>query len=519
MTTRIILASADESTLERFSQVLAEADAISLAHVVRDAPDIQDALLRYPDADVLVVDAQLDSGRGSAVARETAAANPLLGIVMLVDQAGPEQFAEAMEAGARSVIGRGSSLAEVVSRIEAVAQWVGAARAAVSADLVGGRGGRVIAVAGAKGGVGSSTLALLLARSLTGQGTVGLVDFDLQSGDLAAYLGVHTRRSVVDLVDIAGEMSGRVLLETSYDVPGGIRLMSAPNDGEREEEMTARAARAVVNALRFQHGVSVIDVGSHLTESTAAVIEEADIVVLVVTPDLPALRGARRTLAMWERLAVRSRSGVRLVINRQHRRNEVTEQFAAKVVETAVTASVPDGGQVFEAAMNTATIVGVTGPAHTAVARLAPQLLAEAAHEKASIDEAVDQAIAEASPRRRRARAQRDSGQAAVDLPVAFGLALVIFLACAQGLVWGAGHLLARNAATEGARTVGLLAYGPSTVARARDDALDQLSGPWRSGATVDVQPDTVRVNVSTPTLLPGMDLHSSVTAPVQVDR
>src|SRR4051794_18156413 len=108
--TKIIVASADEPTIERLSQVLAEAEAITLVQLVREAPGIQDALLRYPDADVLVVDDQLDAGRGSAVARATAAANPLLGIVMLVDQAGPEQFAAAMESGARSVIGRASSL-------------------------------------------------------------------------------------------------------------------------------------------------------------------------------------------------------------------------------------------------------------------------------------------------------------------------------------------------------------------------------------------------------------------------
>ena len=239
MTIKLVLASPNDSTAEHITQVLAEADSISLMQVVREASDVSDALERSPDTDILVVDARLDGGRGLAVARSIASASPLLGIVMLVDQAGPEQFAAAMESGARSVISSASSLAEIVSRLESVAQWVTAARSAVGSDSTLGRGGRVIAVAGAKGGVGTSAVALLLAQSLLGTRTVGLVDFDLQSGDLAAYLGVHTRRSVVDLVDIAGEMSGRILRETSYDVPGGLRLLSAPNDGEREEEMTA----------------------------------------------------------------------------------------------------------------------------------------------------------------------------------------------------------------------------------------------------------------------------------------
>ncbi|SFJ82040.1 AAA family ATPase [Cellulomonas sp. KH9] len=513
MTTKVLLASADERTLERLSQVLAEADAIELVQVVREAANVEDALTRHPDVDVLVVDELIDSGRGLGVARTVGAANPLLGIVMLVDQAGPEQFAAAMESGARSVLSRTSSLAEVVSRLESVAHWVGAARSAVSADARSGRAGRVVAVAGAKGGVGASAVALLMAQSLVSSRTVGLVDFDLQSGDLAAYLGVHTRRSVVDLVDIAGEMTGRILRETSYDVPGGIRLLSAPNDGERGEEMTARAARSVVNALRYQYEVSIIDVGSHLTEATAAVLEEADVAVLVVTPDLPALRAARRTLAMWERLVVRQRSAVRVLLNRQHRRNEVTESLAAKIVESRVDATVPDGGSPFESAMNTASVAAASGPAHTAAAKFAAAVVGPV--DDGPVD-AVEEAYAEVAGRGRRRARGNDAGQSAVELPVAFAVALMVLLLAGQGLVWGTGYLLARNAAHEGARTVGLQAWGPSTPGAARADALDELSGRWRSAATVDVSPSDVTVHVVAPTVVPGVRLTSSVSAPVQ---
>ncbi|MBD7918389.1 AAA family ATPase [Cellulomonas sp. Sa3CUA2] len=517
MSTKVLLASGDERTLERYTQILAEAEGITLAQVVRDASAIPDALLRFPDVDVLVIDDQLDGGRGLVVARSIGAANPLLGLVMLVDQTGPDQLAAAMDSGARSVISRASSLAEVVARLEAVAQWVGAARSAVTSDATGGRGGTVIAVAGAKGGVGTSALTLLLAQSYAGPRTVGVVDFDLQSGDLAAYLGVHTRRSVVDLVDIAGEMTGRILRETSYDVPGGVRLLSAPNDGEREEEMTARAARSIVNALRFQFDVSVIDVGSHLTEATAAVLEEADTTLLVVTPDLPALRSARRTLAMWERLVVRQRSAVQVVLNRQNRRNEVTEQLAAKIVETPIHAVVPDGGTAFESAMNTATVTQATGPAHVAAGRLGARLL-ERAGDGGTVEEAVDEALAEARSGGRRAR-RGDAGQAAVDLPIAFGVALLLLLACFQGLAWGAGHLVARNAAHEAARTAGLLPWGPAAQDQARRDGIDRLDPMWRDGAVVAVGEHDVRVSVGTPSLVPGLDMSAAVSVPVQRER
>lgn len=518
MVAKVLLASADEPTLERMSQVLAEVESVRLVRVVRDAAGVREAVARTPDLDVLVIDVDLEAAHGLAVARAVGAANPLLGIVMLVDHAGPDQFAAAMDSGARSVISRTGGLAEVVGRLDSVSQWVSAARAAVSTDAGGGRAGKIIAVAGAKGGVGASTCALLTAHALTGPRSVGLVDFDLQSGDVAAYLGVHTRRSVVDLVDIAGEMSGRILQEISYDVAGGLRLLSAPNDGERGEEMTASAARAVVGGLRFQYDASVIDVGSHLTEVTAAVLEEADDVVLVVTPDLPALRAARRTLAMWERLAVRPRSSIRVVVNRQNRRNEVTTGLASRIVEVDIDTTVPDGGAPFESAMNTASLLGTSGPAHAAVARLANRLV-EASAPTEEADETLEQLAASSGSGRRRARAGRDAGQSTVELPIVLAIALVVFLGCAQGIAWGAGHMLARQAAYEGARTVGLEAWGPPTAEAARLDALDQLSGPWRQDARVDVSSSRVTVHVSTPTILPGLGRDASASVPVQVER
>lgn len=512
---KVILASGRVPVLERLGQILAEADSIELVQTVRDASAVDDALLRYPEVDVLVIDEAIDGGRGHTLLRTIGAANPLLGVVMLVDQAGPDQFAAAMDSGARAVITTTASLAEVTARLEGVGQWVVAARNAVSAETTGGRGGKVVAVAGAKGGVGASVMALLVAHAGLGAQTVAVVDFDLQSGDLAAYLGVHTRRSVVDLVDVAGEITGRVLREASYDVPGGLRLLSAPNDGERAEAMTARAARSIVSGLRYQHDLSVIDVGSHLTESTAIVLEEADVALLVATPDLPALRSARRMLTMWERLVIRNRTTVEVVLNRQNRRNEVTEALAAKILETPIRAAIPDGGTAFEAAMNTASLLASSGPAHTAAQKLLRAIEESSAPEQ-SVDEVVEEAVAAARPRR---KGRREAGQAAVELPVVIGMALMAFLICVQGLAWSAGFLMAREAANEAARVVSLSGWSPPAADSARREARDSLSGPWRRDLRVDVGRDEVTVAVRTPVVWPGVEWRASATASVPRER
>ncbi|MCL2091126.1 MAG: hypothetical protein FWH11_07905 [Micrococcales bacterium] len=514
MPIHVLLATADAATIEHWTQVVAEAEQLALDGVGRSLDEVQGLLLGNQEAEVLVIDEQLEE-RGLEFARLLSGANPLMAVVLLADQAGPAQAVEAMEVGARAVLARSASLADVVGRLEGVAQWVAAARASASQDTTG-RSGRIIVVAGAKGGVGATTFALLAAQSMVGVRSVGLVDFDLQAGDLAPYLGVQARRSVVDLVQLATNLSGRVLREITYEVHG-LRLLTAPGHGERAEEMTVRAARAIAAALRFQFDVSVVDVGDHLTEASAALIEDADQVVLLTTPDLPSLRAARRTLALWERLVVRSPGGVQVVINRQTKTTEITQQLASRIVETTIVGAIPDGGQGFERLMNTASVPQTPTPVGRAVAALiAAQAKAQEAEARAA---SVDEAVEEISAKRkgRRGRKKGDRGQSALETPVIVFGALLLFLLFAQGLVYATSFLLAREAAHSAARVIAVegCSQGQS---KARQEAQDRLASPWDRGARVTTSCSSVTVEVEVPMMITTSNTRAAVTVPVAGD-
>lgn len=517
MSSSVMLVSTSQTMIEHVRSVLGEVDDLELVQVVSSVEAVTDLLDRGASLDVVVVDADLDDSHGLVRARGLAAARPLLGLVMYMGEAEASQFHAAMEVGARSVIAPGTSLDDIAARIRAAAAWSAAAQGAVSLDSPGGRGGRVVVVAGAKGGVGTSAIALLLAQAGQEGRSVAVVDFDLQHGDLASYLGVHTRRSLADLSQVADELSGRLLRETTYDIDGGLHLLSAPSEGERAEAMTERAARAVVDALRFQFDLSVIDVGTYLDDATATVIEQADEAVLLSTPDVPSLRAARRRLSMWERLAIRSGSQVHLVLNRRSRRNEVTDELAARIVELPVAATLPEGGALFETAMNTASLVRTRTTVGDAVAQLCTKILD---HRPDGEDEVTE--LYEAQPTRRgRRRATADAGQASVEMIGLFGLLLFVGLLCLQMIFWGTGFLLAHNAAQEAARTVGIGPYTYAVEQDARSDAIDRLASPWRTGAQVDVDfvREEVTVHVRTPRILPGINLTSTVTEGVYAER
>lgn len=542
MVTKVLLATPSHEVRDHLGHVFAESDGFELAAAVSDGAGVLTALDRQPDIGIVVVDEAADDGRGHAVARSVGLATPLTGIVMVVDAHGPAEMsramAAAMEVGARSVIARNAGLEEVLTRLESVASWSAMARASIAAERNGGRAGQVVAIAGAKGGVGTSVLALLLARAGR-SGDTTLVDLDLGAGDLTAYTGVRTRRSIVDLAAVEGDVTGRMLRETTYEVQGGLRLLPAPSEGERGEEMTSAATRSIVSALRFESGLAVIDVGTHLDEPRATALEFADRVLLVTTPDLPALRAARRSLAQWDRLAIRRPAAVELVLNRRTPRDEVTPALVERIVERPVAFTVPDGGAAFSGAVNTATLLETPTPVHTAVAKAgAAAIRPEAApaqeggsdgptEVEALVTGSTRQGRAKETARKRagRAAADTEAGQATVELPVVIMVALLVVLLCVQGIGWASGLLAARAAAQEGARTVGVLGYYDAVGApreevlrQVREDVRDRLPGTMREAvddSDIEVLADTVSVRVTVSTILPGVDLSASSSAAV----
>ena len=549
MVTKVLLATPSHEVRDHLGHVFAESDGFELVTAVSDGPSVLTALDRHPDIEIVVVDEAADDGRGHAVARSVGLATPLTGIVMVVDAHNPDEMsramAAAMEVGARSVIARNAGLEEVLTRLESVASWSAMARASIAAERDGGRSGQVVAIAGAKGGVGASVLALLLARAGR-SGDTTLVDLDLGAGDLTAYTGVRTRRSIVDLAAVEGDVTGRMLRETTYEVQGGLRLLPAPSEGERGEEMTASATRSIVSALRFESGLAVIDVGSRLDESRATALEFADRVLLVTTPDLPALRAARRSLAQWDRLAIRRPPAVELVLNRRTSRDEVTPALVERIVERPIAFTVPDGGTAFAGAVNTATLLETPTAVHTAVAKAgAAAIRPDAAPTQEGTSDGpteVEALVAAGSAPRAsrgkdtgekkarrgrdgRADADQEAGQATVELPVVILIALTVLLLCVQGIGWASGLLTARAAAQEGARTVGILGYydalgyrDEEVVEQVREDVRDQLPDALRTSvgdSDIKVRPDEVSVRVVVSTILPGVDLSASSSAAV----
>ncbi|MER8222481.1 AAA family ATPase [Streptomyces sp. NPDC094143] len=367
MPTRILPAVGDADAVRSVTTLLSQLpDAEPVAPVV-DSTQLIDTLARLAAEsvdelpEVVIVHERIGPVPALELIREVALRFPAVGVILVTSDASPGLFQAAMDYGARGLVALPLSYEELASRVQAVAQWSTGVRRHLGSggDVFTGVGGTVVTVSGAKGGVGATLTAIQLALAAQASGrSTALVDLDLQTGDVASYLDVQFRRSVVDLAAIT-DISPRVLADAVFRHDTGVALLLAPAEGERGEDVTDRAARQIVSALRSRYEVVVIDCGAQIGGAGAAAVEMADRALLVTTPDVVAVRGAKRAVRMWDRLQIRKAEETTVVVNRHSRATEIQPALIQKITGTAVAAtavpanfkelqSVVDAGRIHE---------------------------------------------------------------------------------------------------------------------------------------------------------------------------
>ncbi|GHD10952.1 septum formation initiator [Streptomyces violarus] len=348
MPTRILPAVGEADAVRSITTLLSQLPDAEPVAPVGDSTQLIDTLARLAAEsvdelpEVVVVHERIGPVPALELIREVALRFPAVGVILVTSDASPGLFQAAMDYGARGLVALPLSYEELASRVQAVAQWSVGVRRHLGAggDVFTGVGGTVVTVSGAKGGTGATLTAIQLALAAQASGrSTALVDMDLQTGDIASYLDVQFRRSVVDLAAIT-DISPRVLADAVFRHDTGLALLLAPAEGERGEDVTDRAARQIVSALRSRYEIVVIDCGAQLGGAGAAAVEMADRALLITTPDVVAVRGAKRAVRMWDRLQIRKAEETTVVVNRHSRATEIQPPLIQKITGTAVAATV-----------------------------------------------------------------------------------------------------------------------------------------------------------------------------------
>jgi pilus assembly protein CpaE len=163
----------------------------------------------------------------------------------------------------------------------------------------------VLATFSLRGGVGCSTLAVNLAVALAqlwGQPTA-LVDLSLANGQCALMLGLPNHRSWTALTRQLPDSLDEVGLQKAL-MPhrSGVYLLAAPHHPEEAETVTGAYVARALELLSGLFPYVVIDLGHDFGENSLAALDVAQLVLLMLSPDLAAVQSGTRALSIFEKL-------------------------------------------------------------------------------------------------------------------------------------------------------------------------------------------------------------------------
>jgi len=258
-----------------------------------------DAILARPPGTcphAVVLDVSVCSGEPALAVRQILAHCPEAVIVVTGSGAPASSISRAVSAGARGFLLKPYQSADLVATVRdayETARSLGRARPASTTA----RRGKLIPVYSPKGGVGCTTIATNLAVALSSKNlSVALIDLDLQFGDVGSVLDLKSANSIADLL-AQPEITQELVNDTFVTHSSGLKVLIAPESLSVVETIDPAETVALLKKLTALFDYVICDLWSSLEELSTQTMRAADQVVLVTTPELPALRNLHRVVA------------------------------------------------------------------------------------------------------------------------------------------------------------------------------------------------------------------------------
>ncbi|CAM3500804.1 AAA family ATPase [Hydrogenibacillus schlegelii] len=203
--------------------------------------------------------------------------------------------------------------------------------------------GKVLAFYSAKGGSGKTVLASLVAQQLSVlyQKATLLMDLNAQFGGVEALYNLEPRRSYLDLQPVIEELNEyhlKSVIARHVDAP--LDLLLGPADPDKatyiEEELLTR----VFQLARRHYDFIVLDLPSALNVQSFSGLKSADHIYYVLTPDSLAIRAFKHVKPIFERYHLQQAAHVSLIINRVHRKSEITPKDIERLLPLPIAATV-----------------------------------------------------------------------------------------------------------------------------------------------------------------------------------
>ena len=232
---------------------------------------------------------------------------------------------------------------------------------------------KIISVFSNKGGIGGTTVASNLAVSLAQlkEAKVLLCDFVFQHGDISIFLDTKVKYTINDLITNMNRID-KVFLENSLSrTKEGLYIINSPDRPEDCDYIKTKHLIDVLQILRTYFDYIIIDVSHDYDDNTITILDNSDIILLLLTLELPSICNCGKTLEVFQKLRY-ERDKVKIIVNRTNARNQIDVKLVEEQLHyptfyqlpndyMTVVKAINNGKSIFEISKNSAISNSVRG--------------------------------------------------------------------------------------------------------------------------------------------------------------
>jgi pilus assembly protein CpaE len=263
----------------------------------------------HPDIGVVALDS--DSDKALQLVEQLAATAPQCSILVISGSTDGSLILRAMRAGAKEFLPKPVKIEDLVAALERLSERQFGKGEGKS------RGCQVIAVCGATGGVGTTSVAVNLGCALAAneQNSVCLLDLDLSLGDADVFLDTIPDYTLIDVAQNVTRLDFTLLKRSLTKHSSGLFLLPRPVQLEDAALVNADDMQRVIGLLKATFTHLILDLSKGYSAIDMAALAAANHVLLVTQLDLPCLRNVVRLMVSFGEIAG-LKDKVKIVVNR-----------------------------------------------------------------------------------------------------------------------------------------------------------------------------------------------------------
>ena len=307
---RVAIVDPDDSSREKLKAMLLGMDVVWLEAECSRYEFFSDVVGQtQPDIGIVCIDP--DPQKALRLMEGLREESPDCSILVVSSSTDGQQILQVMRAGAKEFLTRPISVEDLAGALERIGSTRPGRRDGKSRSCT------VIAVAGATGGAGATSLAVNLGCVLATQeqNSVALVDLDLALGDADVYLDTIPDYTLVDVAQNITRLDFTLLKRSLTKHASGLYLLPRPVQLQDASLITAENLQRVFGLLKATFSHLIIDISKSYSAVDMIAMESANHVLVVTQLDLPCLRNVVRLMMSFDEVEG-LKDKVKLVVNR-----------------------------------------------------------------------------------------------------------------------------------------------------------------------------------------------------------